>query len=69
MSPECSSGRLWTQAPQEGSLLDADHPGGGVLIARRSTPMAFAVWQGGDGQRDGNKLVSDGWILLDMGEG
>ena len=23
--------------PQEGSLLDADHPGNGVLIARRST--------------------------------
>ena len=36
---------------------------------RREVPMAFAVWQGSDGQRDGNKLVSDGWILLDMGEG
>ena len=30
--------------------------------------MAFAVWQGSDGQRDGLKHVSDGWILLDMAQ-
>lgn len=39
MSPECSSGELWTNAPLEGSLLDADHPRSGVTIARRSTRM------------------------------
>lgn len=33
---------------------------------RAEVPMAFAVWQGSDGQRDGLKHVSDGWILLDM---
>ena len=32
-----SSGRARSNAPQEGSLLDADHPGSGVTIARRST--------------------------------
>lgn len=33
---------------------------------RATVPMAFAVWQGSDGQRDGFKSVSDGWILLDL---
>ncbi len=36
---------------------------------RFEVPAAFAIWQGSERQRDGNKLVSDGWILLDMGEG
>lgn len=35
-------------------------------LDRDSVPMAFAVWQGTEGQRDGLKTVSDGWILLDM---
>ncbi len=35
-------------------------------LERDSVPMAFAVWQGAEGQRDGFKTVSDGWILLDM---
>ena len=29
-------------------------------------PMAFALWQGEEGQRDGNKRVSHGWILLNV---
>lgn len=33
---------------------------------RDVVPMAFALWQGADKQRDGFKSVSDGWILLDM---
>lgn len=36
---------------------------------RYEVPAAFALWQGSEGQRDGHKLVSDGWILLDMGGG
>ncbi|MEM7685148.1 MAG: ethylbenzene dehydrogenase-related protein [Paracoccaceae bacterium] len=36
---------------------------------RERIPMAFAIWQGADGQRDGFKSVSDGWILVDMGDG
>lgn len=36
---------------------------------RQLVPMAFALWQGSLKQRDGFKYVSDGWILLDMGEG
>lgn len=35
-------------------------------LDRGSVPMAFAVWQGAEGERDGLKTVSDGWILLDM---
>ena len=29
-------------------------------------PLAFAVWQGADGERDGHKNASPGWILLDL---
>lgn len=36
---------------------------------RARIPMAFAIWQGADGQRDGFKSVSDGWILVGMGDG
>ncbi len=35
---------------------------------RYEVPVAFAVWQGSDGQRDGLKHVSDGWVILDMAE-
>lgn len=35
---------------------------------RQSVPMAFAIWQGSEQQRDGLKSVSDGWVLLDMGD-
>jgi len=37
-----------------------------AALDRAAVPMAFAVWQGSDGQRDGLKSVSDGWILVDM---
>lgn len=29
-------------------------------------PMAFALWQGSDGQRDGLKSVTEDWILVDL---
>ena len=29
-------------------------------------PLAFAIWQGADGERDGHKNASPGWILLDL---
>lgn len=37
-------------------------------LRRDTVPIAFALWQGSDGQRDGLKSVSDGWILADMSE-
>lgn len=37
-----------------------------VSFDRDQIPLAFALWQGSDGQRDGLKSVSDGWILVDM---
>lgn len=37
-----------------------------VNLDRDTVPVAFAVWQGKDGQRDGLKNVSDGWVLLDV---
>ena len=37
-----------------------------VSFDRELVPMAFALWQGSEKERDGFKRVSDGWILLDM---
>lgn len=39
-----------------------------VSFRRSTVPMAFALWQGADAQRDGLKNVSDGWILVDLAE-
>ncbi|WP_424968356.1 ethylbenzene dehydrogenase-related protein [Dinoroseobacter sp. S375] len=39
-----------------------------VSFRRGEVPMAFAIWQGSDGQRDGLKSVSDGWILVSLEE-
>jgi len=39
-----------------------------VSFRRYEVPVAFAVWQGSDGQRDGFKHVTNGWIILDMAE-
>ena len=36
-----------------------------VNFERETVPMGFAVWQGSDGERDGNKRVTHTWILLD----
>jgi len=30
-------------------------------------PLAFAVWDGAEGQRDGHKRASTGWIKVDLG--
>ena len=37
-------------------------------LRRFEVPVAFAVWQGSDKQRDGFKHVSDGWLTLDLAE-
>lgn len=39
-----------------------------VSFRRAEIPVAFAVWQGSDGQRDGFKNVSGGWVILSMDE-
>lgn len=39
-----------------------------VSFRRTEIPIAFAIWQGSEGQRDGFKYVSDGWVLLDLSE-
>lgn len=36
-----------------------------VSFDRKAVPMGFAVWQGADKERDGNKRVTHTWILLD----
>ncbi|MEO1472048.1 MAG: ethylbenzene dehydrogenase-related protein [Pseudomonadota bacterium] len=39
-----------------------------AALDRAEIPMAFAIWQGRQGQRDGYKSVSDGWILVSVGD-
>lgn len=29
-------------------------------------PLSFALWQGEDGQRDGNKVINMGWVLVNV---
>lgn len=65
--PECSRGGLWTHAPQEGSLLDADHAGSEVLIARRSKkrgcwPAAAAVLGRRQVRREGVAVDRPAWL-------
>ncbi len=36
-----------------------------VNFERAVVPMGFALWQGSDNERDGNKRVTHTWILLD----
>lgn len=36
-----------------------------VNFDRDTVPMGFALWQGSDNERDGNKRVTHTWILLD----
>ncbi len=33
-----------------------------------TVPLAFAIWQGAEGQRDGHKLATAGWIRLRFGD-
>jgi len=37
-----------------------------AALQNGTVPVAFALWQGEEGQRDGNKRVSLGWILVDV---
>lgn len=39
-----------------------------VSFDQATVPMSFALWDGSKAQRDGNKNVSHGWILAEMGE-
>lgn len=38
-----------------------------ISFANAEVPVSFAVWQGSDNERDGNKRVTHTWILLDTG--
>lgn len=38
-----------------------------VNFERSLVPMGFAVWQGSDEERNGNKRVTHSWIMLDTG--
>lgn len=38
-----------------------------VNFERKTVPMAFALWQGSDEERDGNKRVTHTWINLEPG--
>ncbi|MDR5902009.1 ethylbenzene dehydrogenase-related protein [Halomonas icarae] len=40
-----------------------------VTFDRDRVPMAFALWEGSDSERDGDKRVTHTWILLDTAAG
>jgi len=61
-----SGGSEWVVVMSRPIAVSGEHQ---VSFEQQQVPAAFAVWQGSDGQRDGFKHVSDGWILLDLEEG
>ena len=40
----------------------------GEVSFKGLVPVSFAVWQGNDNERDGNKRITHTWILLDTGD-
>ncbi|MEO0822726.1 MAG: ethylbenzene dehydrogenase-related protein [Pseudomonadota bacterium] len=56
----------WVVVMSRPIAADGEH---NAALDRADIPMAFAIWQGSTGQRDGFKSVSDGWILVSVGDG
>ncbi len=53
----------WVLVMSRPIASEGDHQ---VSFDRKQVPIAFALWQGHKGERDGLKLVSDDWILVDL---
>ncbi|GAA3899282.1 hypothetical protein GCM10022228_07230 [Halomonas cibimaris] len=49
--------------------LDTQNSEYSADLRRDTVPMGFALWQGSDNERDGNKRVTHTWIMLDTGAG
>lgn len=54
--------REWQVVMSRPFESDGEHE---VNFDRDTVPMGFALWQGSDKERDGNKRVTHTWILLD----
>lgn len=53
----------WTVVMSRPLQSEGDH---NVGFDTETVPMAFAIWQGAEKERDGLKRVSDGWVLVNM---
>lgn len=56
-------GNQWVVVMSRPLLQDGDYQ---VSFDRDAVPVAFAVWQGAEKQRDGWKSASPGWIGLEL---
>lgn len=56
----------WTVVMSREISTEGDYQ---VSFEQEIVPMAFALWQGANDERDGLKRVSDGWILVDLSGG
>ncbi len=63
-SSEDSSVGHWVVVMSRPIETEGDHQ---ISFAREKLPIAFALWQGSDGQRDGLKSVTEDWIIADIG--
>ena len=59
---EAESGN-WVVVMSRPIATEGDHQ---VSLDRAQVPLAFALWQGSDGQRDGLKSASEDWILVNL---
>lgn len=59
-----SGGKQWTVVLSRPLEADGEHAAS--FQSRPTQAVAFAVWNGSEGQRDGHKRASTGWIHVDL---
>lgn len=55
--------QYWTLVMSRELDVAGDHQ---INLQSGTVPLSFALWQGEDGQRDGNKVINMGWIMVDV---
>lgn len=59
------SANQWVVVMSRPLKVDGEHQ---VSFARDRVPFALAIWQGAEGQRDGHKRVTGGWLFAEPGK-
>jgi len=62
ISEEIQDNNEWHVVMSRPLESEGDHQ---VDLSREQIPMVFAIWDGQENERDGNKKVTHNWILLD----
>lgn len=60
---EPGKNQYWSLVMSRELAVSGDHQ---INLQNGQIPVSFALWQGEDGQRDGNKVINMGWIMVDV---